>query len=446
MGGSTRYGTVRTAAAAIGILSVAAAFCADAAGFSSPGIGRGQIIIALFGLLLIACSVLKNPGRVYRAAAVVLLNTLILLVMLEFAATGFYMIRARSSADRSGDRSDPHAKMLDLLSANYAPYVTWREVPHRQVDFTIDTECRRVVTGASEDPDAYEVFMFGGSTMIGWGVPDSLTIPSMMQKRLSSSMSVPVRVVNFGQQAYVSTQELIELMLQLQDGRRPDLVVFYDGINDTFAALQSGIPGVHQNLDDIARRYAGIVEPVSFWESLSSRSNLLSLAREALPHGAESDTIPAWSGGDAGADIDWLSDEIVSVYSANCGIVRALGDDYGFVSAFFWQPYLGSGEGTRILSSTERNVAEEMETGDLSSLLESTYSRASALEDSIPGFTDISGCLDGSPGELFEFGDFCHINAEGNRIVVETMIDSLVSDGTIPDSLFREPAVEPATQ
>ncbi|HRY61372.1 MAG TPA: hypothetical protein P5266_04170, partial [Candidatus Fermentibacter sp.] len=156
MGGSTRYGTVRTAAAAIGILSVAAAFCADAAGFSSPGIGRGQIIIALFGLLLIACSVLKNPGRVYRAAAVVLLNTLILLVMLEFAATGFYMIRARSSADRSGDRSDPHAKMLDLLSANYAPYVTWREVPHRQVDFTIDTECRRVVTGASEDPDAYE--------------------------------------------------------------------------------------------------------------------------------------------------------------------------------------------------------------------------------------------------------------------------------------------------
>jgi hypothetical protein len=208
---------------------------------------------------------------------------------------------------------------------------------------------RRVTTGASSDPEAYEVFCFGGSTMIGWGVPDSLTIPSILQKDLAARLNVPVRVVNFGQQAYVNTQELIELMLQLRAGRRPDLVIFYDGINDAFAAYQSGIAGVHENLPDISRRFvvpgereAG--QPV--WKVLAERSNLFGLLRQLLARepGREAET-PIVQYSTMGVDADSLASDVAGVYEGNCGIVLSLSEQYGYRAAFYWQPVLGVGGG-----------------------------------------------------------------------------------------------------
>ncbi len=427
----------RAISAGLGLLLLASAVLADVTGLSGTGAGRGQLILAASGLLLIILSIFRDPARAYRTAAVLLLNTLVLAVVLELAATGIYRLRAGATHRMSGSRADPDRPIAELMRANYAMYVVWRELPHTAPDFTIGEDRRRIVTGASEDPDAYEVFMFGGSTMIGWCVPDSLTIPSIMQRRLSSSMSVPVRVVNFGQQAFVSTQELIELELQLQDGRRPDLVVFYDGINDTFAALQTGIPGAHQNLDDIAGRFAGSESVISFWEALAGRSNLVGLARELIDKGGAVDSLPTLTGGGIETDFESLSAGIVSVYAENCRMATALGAEYGFECAFFWQPYLGSGEGAGAQPGVEERVEEVMDEA-LSSLLEATYSRASGLETSIPGFEDISGCLDGCTGEPFAFCDFCHIDAEGNTVVAETMIESLLSAGAIPDSLLRD--------
>ncbi|MBC8457124.1 MAG: hypothetical protein H8D67_03910, partial [Deltaproteobacteria bacterium] len=42
-------------------------------------------------------------------------------------------------------------------------------------------------------------------------------------------------------------QEVIDLFLQLQKGNIPNIVIFYDGINDTFSAFQNGISGIPQN-------------------------------------------------------------------------------------------------------------------------------------------------------------------------------------------------------
>src|SRR5262249_6342036 len=49
---------------------------------------------------------------------------------------------------------------------------------------------------------------------------------------------------NVGQSGYVSTQEVIELSLQIRNGNIPDVAIFYDGINDTDAAFQHGVAGV----------------------------------------------------------------------------------------------------------------------------------------------------------------------------------------------------------
>ena len=47
------------------------------------------------------------------------------------------------------------------------------------------------------------------------------------------------------------------LLMQLRSGNIPDLVLFYNIGGDIPAAYQSGRPGVHANLDEIAAKFEG---------------------------------------------------------------------------------------------------------------------------------------------------------------------------------------------
>jgi len=79
-------------------------------------------------------------------------------------------------------------------------------------------------------PNKPEYWMFGGSTMFGWGVDDAHTIPSNLASLLSA------RVVNFGTPSWRSFQSLIRLIGEygLSEAALPPprTVVFLDGAND----------------------------------------------------------------------------------------------------------------------------------------------------------------------------------------------------------------------
>jgi hypothetical protein len=78
------------------------------------------------------------------------------------------------------------------------------------------------------------VWAFGGSTMFGWGMPDSFTIPSLLQRELSDRLPLRrVRVLNCGQAYYFSSQELAQYVAMLRVGERPQIVIFLDGLNET---------------------------------------------------------------------------------------------------------------------------------------------------------------------------------------------------------------------
>ncbi|MER3445854.1 MAG: hypothetical protein C4291_03015 [Candidatus Dadabacteria bacterium] len=79
--------------------------------------------------------------------------------------------------------------------------------------------------------------MFGGSTMWGTEARDDFTIPSILSKKLWRR-GIRCDIVNFSGSGYVSTQEVIALLIELQRGNIPNLVIFYDGINDTYSAYQ----------------------------------------------------------------------------------------------------------------------------------------------------------------------------------------------------------------
>ncbi len=75
------------------------------------------------------------------------------------------------------------------------------------------------------------IWIFGGSAVYGTSVPDWATLPSYLSSTLNTSMDC-VRVVNLGVEGYVSNQELILLLELLKTGKRPNIVIFYDGFND----------------------------------------------------------------------------------------------------------------------------------------------------------------------------------------------------------------------
>lgn len=93
------------------------------------------------------------------------------------------------------------------------------------------------------------VWFFGGSTTYGVGQRDGYTIPSMVA-RLAEADDIRIRPVNFGVSSYVNWQETMLMAEALHTEERPDLIVFYDGVNEggtSFSRLTQGDPNPDHN-------------------------------------------------------------------------------------------------------------------------------------------------------------------------------------------------------
>ncbi len=212
-------------------------------------------------------------------------------------------------------------------SLGWRPYVYWRRVPYRGRYVNVDEQgLRRTWNSAPAlAPGDRKIFMFGGSALWGTGARDEFTIPSLVSKRLNGSGGRRVWVTNLGESGYVSTQEVITLLLELQRGAVPDVVVFYDGFNDAEAAMESGVAGIPQNETHRVAEFnlrerlnvRGFIEETALYRL--SRS--LVGVRKQPRHGDQA-----------------LARAVVDVYLRNVQIVDALARQFGFAPVFFWQP------------------------------------------------------------------------------------------------------------
>src|SRR5271165_2820586 len=118
----------------------------------------------------------------------------------------------------------------------YEPFTGYRERPFRGKFMNNDPAGFRLSKDQAPWPprsDAINVFVFGGSTTYGYGVPDDETIASYLGKCAASSYA-PARlaVYNFGRGSYFSSQELILFQQLLRAGFVPQVAVFIDGLNE----------------------------------------------------------------------------------------------------------------------------------------------------------------------------------------------------------------------
>lgn len=315
------------------------------------------------------------------------------------------------------DRKELWREQLKLQKVHFQPYFHWKQFGHAGEYINIDANGIRKTVKDPNVKGKKKVFMFGGSTLWGQGSPDESTIPSIVQSLLKDTYDV----YNYGEDGFVSAQELNYLLYQLSLGNIPDVVIFYDGVNDGYAGAYSpAIPRDPQNLrmDYLNKSENGFVQ-------LIAQSNYNNLAKYV---------VRKMRGGNSGSeewdkkikpDIGMNARNVVKMYEAHIKQVQALAKEYKFAAFFFWQPNL-FGLTKKKLAYYEEDIIRKAPPVFVESqhqvYLESkeTFSKREKGEIFFIGnvFDDVERPL---------YFDWCHVGPEGNRLIADKMI-SLIGE------------------
>lgn len=398
-------------------------------------------------------SSLARIAALARAAWLTVGIAWVLLILLE-AAMSFVLWAGNASAP--GDyraladsyqgaawTSDYYRELEASTKVAWTPYVYWRREGFAGNYIRINGNgIRRTVHEAASPapPSApVRIFVFGGSTLWGTGVRDEFTVPSLLARELHNR-GVVTEITNFGESGYVSTQEVIALMLELRKQNVPDLVIFYDGVNDLFSAYQQMAAGLPQNEMHRVEEF-NLSQPDEWPRALgvtvSSFARSLSLVRAArralgiVGAPPESD-VP--TPGQLPARLVGVADAVLKAYVGNMRIVQALGAEYGFRSLFFWQPTIFDKQTLTPYEQSER--AKQSTLRPLVFAINDGVRNGQLAGIDPASFVDFSKMFESEEPAIFI--DWCHVGERGNNMIALAMAREILTDGVPAPSAFPE--------
>jgi hypothetical protein len=351
---------------------------------------------------------------------------LMLVVVAEACFRAQRSVGESITARRSGSSAvvDPRTRtdwyddyMVDFnatRAAKWKPFVYFSRHPSYAGRYiNIDSAGRRITPQPSMPmlPRA-RVFFFGGSTMWGTSQRDSMTIPAEASRRLQTIAGTGhrIEVTNFGENGYVMTQEVIELMLQLRKGNIPDIVVFFDGINDAGATVQWGHGGNTQNESKRVSEFALGRKLDRTGADRGIRRDLRALGLLAMTSAEQLELlqklktmVPQQPKQFVSADSGARS--TVAFYTANVRLVEALAKEYGFTPIYVWQPTLHTS--TKPLTRFEQRLMHSIKADPFNSRLREVHLAIPFMLDSImpriaPGrFVNAADLFDGDTTHIY---------------------------------------------
>jgi lysophospholipase L1-like esterase len=243
--------------------------------------------------------------------------------------------------------------------------------------------------------------------------------------------------MNFGESAYSSTQEVIQLLLLLQQGKIPDLVIFYDGWNDTAPAIAYGDAGLPVHVDRMRDIYneAGKYQTYSWLKKSSAHvirfadvffgyAPLIEWVRGKLE---VNNTTNGGELSENGLSPESTSKMVVDRYIANVKTVRALADSFHFETYAFWQPSVftkknpSEEEKSHIEIAIQNQRVEPLRIATHLKTIELLREKELVSES----IFDISGAFDSFQNTIFT--DTVHITPEGNRVVAKEIVKAILS-------------------
>lgn len=383
----------------------------------------------------------------YKSTAVILLNTILLFIALELSSWFILNLidlpNVRNLiADFMGHPNDMSSyyqgltyyaqqdwstdywqELRSALSKKYSPYTIWRTPTYHGKLLNVNQSGLRNTPSSKCYPGVYTVFVFGGSSIWGWGSPDWGTIPAILQTRLNETHLEPVCVVNYGENAYVSTQSLIQLILLLEAGNVPDSVIFYDGVNDILAASQTKRPIAHQNLSEIAALFDDnqpmLIRFMQTLKTFQLMQMLIVQIGDSTARNKITSDISSQS----------LDKQIVAAYLQNYKIVDSLAEKFNFQFFMFWQPHILAGN--KPLAAEESRVVNDLNwvlnlDPELVELFHGTYTDIELAADNFENLYYLGDIFDDVKESIW-IDTWGHVTPIGNEIVADEILETIQS-------------------
>lgn len=304
---------------------------------------------------------LEKISKIYNGIAIIFFNTVILLVLINLGLFFLFWIKDNYFISQNNVISEKYNIALDSvypslteeeinilldeswkIKLNYEPFTQFREefVTGKYVNNDRNGFRHSINQGPwPPNPDHYTIFLFGGSTTYGRGVPDNHTIASYLQELHNSYKNV--YVYNFGQGSYYSSQERALFIKLLVSGYVPDRAIFIDGLNefyynDNLPALTKALSNFvkQRNKQNVEKEH---ISKILFKIPMFRAANSLKKRMKISPNNK-----------DNVITIDNISEEtynnktvinnVITTYLNNKNVIEALGEYFGVKITFVWQP------------------------------------------------------------------------------------------------------------
>jgi hypothetical protein len=299
----------------------------------------------------------------------------------------------------------------------YQPWVGFCERTFHSDRFNIDEgdplPIRRTVEPAGAAAANRTIWLFGGSTQFGWGVPDDQTIASNLSAILSTGRT-DYTVVNHGHTQFYSSQEAVLFATLLRHGHKCDTAIFLDGLNDSHTSLHD-VPtltvgtavGFLKEEDAAAAENSRSLIITPFFPPVRVLNGLL---RRLAPR-----TSPL-----ANSDEEHLSGkkyDPIAIYKFNMSMVERIAETEGIRVSFYWQPtpfdYMAGAERRRLSEPDSESIP-----------ILNLAVRQSIKSNNFHFIADLF------KGDSYEdvYVDLGHYGDQGTRRVAQVIADGLKND------------------
>lgn len=295
------------------------------------------------------------------------------------------------------------------IQHRYAPFTEWQMLPYEGKTLHINEQGLRVHTPPPGASPAPVIRFFGGSTMWGEGSDDAHTIPALVHQKINTG-----NVINHGQLAYNSRQNLDALISLYAKGEKADVVIFYDGVNDAAFLCPNEIqelPG-HRLIPLFQKKiYGGKKQFVISVLNNLFVENILLLIQYYQSTGATKNSFYDCFNTDKGK-------MVASIIMENWEMANELVTSRGGKFMAVLQPvsYIGSPRLDHLQLDPELGANFRFVYAELQKLIK---------EKGQPWVHDLTPAFN---GEDYIYIDFCHVTKAGNKIIADKLTDVLLPE------------------